>query len=415
MKRIIAALSVAALATGTLVGCSGDGNEESAGDGGQKSINLWMPTLANDNRDKEMWSEISADFEKENNVKVNITVVPWDAYETKFLTGVASGNGPDVGYLYPEMLGDYIAKDQLVALDDFVTAEQKDNLLYLPAGQFNDTQYGLPLLVGAARVLFYNKDLLDKAGVQPPTNWDDFKAGGEKLKAAGITPWIAPWGDKGRGIMNSNFFPFIWQNDGELFAKDGSKTLFDSPEVVESAAYLKDMMDAGVLDPSSTGANVESSRKSFQNGEVAYLFESEAKSSLWDDAGVNYGWVLSLDHKKKGTFIASDDLVMFKGCEDKDLCYKFMDYLTQGKQMSRFHKQAPYQPVGKDEKIDNPSEFSKLYEENPEVLNVQPILPNSAPTLTILYSEMQAMLTGKKSPEEALKDAADQGNKALEK
>lgn len=413
MKRILAFITALTISATGLAACSS--GSDGSSDESMNSIELWMPTLANDNQDTIMWEEISQKFEAEHDVKVNVTIVPWDAYETKFLTGVSSGNGPDVGYMYPEMLGDYISKNQLVALDEFVTPEQQDNLLYLPHGKVQDKQFALPLLVGAARVIFYNKDLLDQAGVTPPSTWEEFEAAGEKLKAAGITPFVAPFGDKGRGVMNSNFFPFIWQNGGDLFAKDGKSTQFDSPEVIEAAGYLKNLMDKGILSPDSTGANVESTRKSFQAGEVAFIVESEAKASLWDDAGVNYGHIVSLSKKQEGTFFASDQLVMFNACADKQLCYNFMDYLTQGEQMAKFHERSPYEPVGKDETVAEPSEFTPIYTEKKDILHSLPIVPNSVGAYQTLYKNLQAMLTGQKTPEQAMKDAAEEGNRALAK
>lgn len=415
MKRTIATIATLALSVGMLSACSSGQDGQGSSSAGKSTINLWMPTLANDNRDKEMWENISKKFEEENKVKVNVTIVPWTAYETKFLTGVASGNGPDIGYMYPEMLGDYISKNQLVELDEFITPQQKENLIYLDAGKHDGKQYALPLLVGAARVLFYNKDLLAKANVQPPKTWEEFHQVGLKLKEAGVTPWVAPWGDKGRGIMNSNFFPFIWQNDGDLFTEDGSKTQFNTPQVVEAAAYLKKLADDGVLASSSTGANVESSRKSFESGQSAFIIESEAKASLWDDAGVNYDYIYSLDKKKEATFFASDQIVMFKGCEDKKLCAKFMDYLTQGPQMKEFHKQAPYEPVGKDEVKDEPGKFASIYTDHKENLHSLPIVANSVGAYNALYKNMQALLTGQKTPEQAMQDAAAEGDRALSK
>ncbi|AOZ72572.1 ABC transporter substrate-binding protein [Boudabousia tangfeifanii] len=416
MKRKIALVMSLALASGALAACGSSDNNSEAGGGKMDKIELWMPTLANDNQDKQLWQEISQKFEKENNVKVNVTIVPWSDYETKFLTGVTSGKGPDVGFMYPEMMGDYIEKAQIEPLDSFVTEDQKKNLLFLDNGVVDGKQYALPLLVGGARVMFYNKALLAKAGVDKlPETWDDFVAVGEKLKGAGIAPWISDFADKSRGVMNSNFFPFIWQAGGRLFAEDGKKTEFDSPEVIKAATYLKTLLDKGVLDSTSTGATTESARKSFQNGKSAFIFENSAKASLWKESNIDYGYIVSLKDKQRGTFFASNSLVLFKGCQDKDLCYKFMDYLTQGDQMAKFHTKAPFFPVGKDEKGDPNDEFAKVYTEDKDALHTLPVVPRSVGTYQVLYKNLQSMLAGAKSPEQAMKDAAAEGNKILSK
>ncbi|MDO5720875.1 MAG: extracellular solute-binding protein, partial [Actinomycetaceae bacterium] len=182
---------------------------------------------------------------------------------------------------------------------------------------------------------------------------------------------------------------------------------------IEAAAYLKDLMDNEILSSSSTGANVESTRKSFQSGDVAFIIESEAKASLWDEAGIDYGHIVSLSHKQEGTFFASDQLVMFNACSDKQMCYNFMDYLTQGEQMVKFHERSPYEPVGQDETVAEPSEFTTIYTEHKDILHSLPIVPNSVGAYQVLYKNLQAMLTGQKTPEQAMTDAAEEANRAL--
>ncbi len=56
------------------------------------------------------------------------------------------------------------------------------------ASSVDGKQYGVPYAYYAWG-LYYRKDLFDKAGItETPTNWEEFKEVGEKLKAAGITP-----------------------------------------------------------------------------------------------------------------------------------------------------------------------------------------------------------------------------------
>lgn len=233
MKKSLGVFAGLILSSALLTACGGGTSASTP-----KSIDLWMPPLAADNLDKELWDAIVAPFEKEKGVDVNVTVVPWDSYETKYLTGISSGAGPDVGYMYSEMIGDYIKKDQLISLDGKVTDEQKDNLYFLDKGVINGKQYTLPFVVGGARVLMYNKTLLAEAGVEPPTTWDEFSTAAKAVKAKGIQPMTAPWGDPSRGIMNGQFFPFVWQAGGDLFTEDGTKTQFNTPEVIEAAKYL---------------------------------------------------------------------------------------------------------------------------------------------------------------------------------
>lgn len=411
MKFRATALALTLVLAPGLAACNSSGSQ----DGPMKSLALWMPPLAADNQDKAMWDAIVKPFADEHKIKVDVTVTPWDSFETKYMTGVTSGQGPDVGYMYQEMMGDYISRNKIVPLDDKLTQQQRDKLHFLDKGKINGKQYALPLVVGGARVLVYNKDLLAKADVQPPTTWEEFLAVCEKLKNAGVTPFIGAWGDPSRGTMNSNFFPFVWQAGGELFSEDGKSTRFDSPEVIKAATFLNDLKTKGYLAADATGATPDTVHKDFESGKAAFMIDTEAQAPKWKKAGINYGFVTSLKDRREGTFIAADSLVMLDKCRDKNLCAKFMDFLTQATQTDKFHEQAHFPPLSKDATKAYDQEFADIYTKQNDILRPLPVVTGGVPAYTALYKNLQQMLNGSKSPEQAMKDAAREGNAALKK
>ena len=107
LKKAVSALLCVTMVSALAVGCGSSGKKSSGGDD-KESLEVWMPPLSENQDDKEIWNKILEPFEKEHNVKVNVEIIPWGNYEEKYLTGVTSGEGPDVGYMYMEMLGDFI-------------------------------------------------------------------------------------------------------------------------------------------------------------------------------------------------------------------------------------------------------------------------------------------------------------------
>ena len=67
-------------------------------------------------------------------------------------------------------------------------ADMKDDFYEGPwnSGTLDGKNYGLPLNSNNLS-LFYNKDMLDKAGLQPPTTWDELTAVSQALSTAGVT------------------------------------------------------------------------------------------------------------------------------------------------------------------------------------------------------------------------------------
>ena len=183
MKKCLS-LALAGVMAGMLAtGCGANGQKDAASAGGNETggtpvkehaaadkstegekasgektkLVLWMPPFGTEESlDKEVWGEILKPFEEENNAQVSIEIIPWSNYEEKYLTGISSGQGPDVGYMYMEMINDYIKAGAIAPFDDFLTAEDRDNFYYLDKGVIDGKQYAMPIVVGSARVMFYN-------------------------------------------------------------------------------------------------------------------------------------------------------------------------------------------------------------------------------------------------------------------
>ncbi|MCL3778688.1 MULTISPECIES: sugar ABC transporter substrate-binding protein [unclassified Actinomyces] len=408
-RRQFNALLATSVATVGLAACGRGSSSDS------NTIEMWMPpNSATDVSDKEGWDAILEPFEKEHGVTVNVTIVPWESYEEKYLTGISSGQGPDVGYMYLEMIGDYIARDQLVPFDDHLTEEERANFIYLDQGRFNGKQYAMPLVVGAARVLFYNQDILDRAGVtELPTDWDSFRSACEKVKAAGDIPYVSPWGAPNRGMMNGAFFPFLWQNGGALFTEDGSATAFSSPEAVEAMEFIHGLLEDGLMPDSTTGMTFEQANDLFRQGKVAFCISDTGQRGALAADGVPIGFIASLTRKQAKTFVAADAMVILKGAADVDLCAKLVKFIEAGPQMSQFHEWALFPPIGRDEEYSGSPEFEDLYTNQTEIFQSLPAVRNSTAVYNELYKNLQLVMLGQKSAADALADAATAGDAAL--
>ena len=213
MKKFLAVLLVA-LMCASLV--SGLADQEFAG----VTLTYWTAPFGDN--DAAFFEEQLADWKARTGAEVNIEVIPWDSYEEKYMTGVASGTGPDVGYVYNEMLYNYIDSGAIVPIDEYFTDEEKANYIYWDNGKVLGQQYLLPYVVGAPRILYANMDLLAEAGIDKvPTTWDELIATAKAVKEkTGKIGFDQPWGGY-FGDLNEIYFPFLWQAGGELCDDEG--------------------------------------------------------------------------------------------------------------------------------------------------------------------------------------------------
>lgn len=400
-------------------GC-GSGNSSS----GSNTLTLWMPPYGTeDTLDKNFWEELVKPFEEENNVKINVEIISWANYEEKYLTGVSSGRGPDVGYMYNEMIADFLDLGAIYPIDEYLTEADKTNYLYLEDAKINGELYGLPIVVGNARIIVYNKTLLDKEGVKPPVTWQDFIDANVKLtkdtNGDGVIDQfgtIMIMGGGHFGNMNGYLTPFLWQAGGDFFTEDG-KIAFDSPEALKTIQFLYDLKFKYKVLHESTMSIVGNGElfDVFNKGNVAFATtETRSTSQFLNNVDFEWGFIVSLKDKQQKTFTAMDQLVLMSK-DKKDLSYKLMHYLTSAASMEKFHTDlAKFPPISKEEKyLDDPL-YQELYTTQIDILKTLPKVKGATVVFDALTKNIQSMMLGEKTPEQVIKESAEYGRQVLE-
>lgn len=167
MKKALGAVAAAAAAAIALSACTGGGAQPASGAGDASgTISYWLW----DANQIPAYQQCADDFHKANpNITVNVTQTGWDDYWTNITNGFVGGNGPDVFTDHLSKYGDFVKNNQLLSLDDAVKNDNVDlgqynkGLADLWVGQ-DGKRYGLPKDWDTI-ALFYNKDMLAKAGV----------------------------------------------------------------------------------------------------------------------------------------------------------------------------------------------------------------------------------------------------------
>ncbi|MCW5719663.1 MAG: extracellular solute-binding protein [Devosia sp.] len=143
--------------------------------------------------------KLIANFQAANpDITVKHTTFPYADYQTRVVAAKVAGQGPDVVQLFYGWTDQFVNGGLIKPLDPAVFPHDEIESEFFPivsAMKRGEDYYGLPTAVRSL-ALFYNKALLDEAGVQPPSTLDELLAvaeattkrdGGGNITTAGIT------------------------------------------------------------------------------------------------------------------------------------------------------------------------------------------------------------------------------------
>ncbi|MCH7323087.1 sugar ABC transporter substrate-binding protein [Solibacillus sp. MA9] len=378
-------------------------------------ITVWAhPYTDGTTGEGDMWKDLVANFEADTGVKVNFEQIPWANRDQKILTALAAGQGPDVFYVIPDQMPQYAEQQLILDISQYVSQEELSGFVptAIEATSWKGKQYGMPILQ-TAESLIYNKDILKELGVDEnslPTNWDEFKALAEKAKAAGYYAFSYAGG----GSLNNTIYPFLWQAGGNVIDADNN-ILINSPESVKAFELINEMYTKGWIPQDSITALEHDSlyyggKLLAVNGSgisVNYLlaekpFEFVIAPPLKDAEQLTYGTV--------GMFVGSAI------SKNPEAAAEFMKYITNAENQRTFNNITQYIPTRDEAKdIFEAQPFMAQLSEYTKYAKPGVIHPEGRNIMPLVQAEIQAMLEGKQTPQEAADKSADAIDKLINK
>ena len=198
-----------------------------------------------------VWQKIADEFHAVYpNITVKMDVSDWTSYWEKLKTLLAAKTPPDVFAMDAPYYLDYQSRGVLLNLQPYL--DKDPSLLTdvypvtLQAYKLPDGYYGLPRDFQTI-VVFYNKDMFDKAGVPyPKPDWTmndlrqiakkltRYSKDGKKIEQFGFV--ADPWD------MELFWSSAIWAFGGDIISPDHTKTLIGEPKAREAWKLVSDMM-----------------------------------------------------------------------------------------------------------------------------------------------------------------------------
>jgi multiple sugar transport system substrate-binding protein len=360
-------------------------------------------------------------FNSQNaNIKVTMNVYEWADYYQKVPAAVATGNGPDLGIMHVDQVATNAARGVVLPLDDVATSLQLNEAAFSPpvwqAGVYNNKRYSIPLDVHPLG-LFYNKTLMEQAGLdpeKPPTNAQEYTAALEALKAKGIQGnWVTPFPFTG----TLQFESLTWQFGGQLFDEGAQKASFADEPGVKALTWMVDMVKNGY---SPRNVAQDADLIALQNGKNAFNWNGIwTINTLRDVKGLEWGVApVPQIGTQPAVWAGSHQFVQFKQRSQDQ------NKLTAGKVFINFISQQSIEwakagqvPARKD--IREGNEFAALKEQaalGTQIDNVHfaPAVPGIPEALAAVDTAVNEAVLLRKEPAKALSDAAGRANQLLE-
>ncbi|PLU01604.1 extracellular solute-binding protein [Sinorhizobium medicae] len=253
-----------ALIGATLVGAGFTGHAQA-----ETTLNaLFMAQAAYSEADVRAMTDA---FAKANpDIKVNLEFVAYEGLHDKTVLAQGSGGGYDVVLFDVIWPAEYAANNVLLDVTDRITDEINQGVL--PGAwttvEYDGKRYGMPWILDT-KYLFYNKEILEKAGIkEPPKTWDELAEQAKAIKDKGLLENPIAWSWSQAEAAICDYTTLVSAYGGKFL--DSGKPAFASGGGLDALNYMVTSYTSGLTNPNSKEFLEEDVRKVFQNGEAAF-------------------------------------------------------------------------------------------------------------------------------------------------
>ena len=268
-RRRFLKLGGAGLAGVGLLGTAGCGGGE-GGSGANLRWSMWADSPA----EKKVWQNLAdAVTETYPNIKVDLETIPFQDYWDKLQTQLASENEADIVAMQSLRMPGFAARGALQSLQPFIEQDAdfqfEDFFPVIEEGlSFQGEPHALAYDLGPI-ILYYNKDLFDKAGMPVPSStepmsWEQFRRSATQLTDEGANQY---------GYIQDPVFdfmvPWLWSGGGSYMNTDLTQCTLDSPQSIAALEFLVGLFDEGIAAPITDLANPNFGYEEFSGGNIA--------------------------------------------------------------------------------------------------------------------------------------------------
>ncbi|WP_458116545.1 sugar ABC transporter substrate-binding protein [Arthrobacter sp. D2-10] len=405
-RKLTTLAAMTAIAPLALTACGGGGGGGAAAGAGADVESLTVVDYYNNEPDKTLVQEAIDRCATELDVTIERETVPGKDLIQKVLQRASSRTMPDVLMLDNPDVQEVAATSGLSPLSDYDVDTSGFAQGMLEAATYEGEVYGLAPTANTLGI-FYNPELLEAAGVEPPTTWDELKAAAEKLTQgdqygiafSAIATYEGSW----------QFLPFMWSNGGE-------ETDLTTPEVADALALWKDLISSGSASEAVINWSQADVKDQFVAGKAAMMVNGPWQiPALQENPDVKFASVQIPVNEEGQTSIAplggevwtvpvtGDDAKQAKSAEFVECMSNDENQLA----LAEARYTVPTKTALAEEYVAKVPEMESFTEQVANARSRTGQLGEEWPeAATVIYNAIQLALTGKAEPAEAFEQAS---------
>lgn len=294
----------------------------------------------------QYFKDMAAGFQKQfPGTKVKLTLPPGEEYTTKLQVLLATGDGPDI-ITTTDLTAKLLEQGRLLDLTDRVKADPvlNDPKLFLQSG-WDIYKFGTGKIYGMysgadTHLLYYNKDLFDKAGVKPPDGnwtWNDFtdvaksltQRAGDKTTVWGtaLSILVASWG----------WAPVVWSEGGDIVDSRPfyTKLTLNNDPVIKTLQWVQDLVHLHQVAPSPSNQKTLGESFGFDSGTVAMVLDGGWSIQARKDLTA-FKWDIAKQPKGSAGFFSAfwpgTPLQISSASKNPDLAWEYVRWFSASKE-----------------------------------------------------------------------------------
>ena len=229
-------------------------------------------------------SNFVAKFEEANpGIKLNLDVVSWNDVYTEVDTRIANNNAPDI--LNIDVFANYANEGLLLPVSDYCPEELYNDFFpsFIDQSVIDGTVWAVPDLA-SARALYYNVDIFEEVGIEPPTTWAELEDACQAIIDF-YDGEVYPWGiDMTTDEGQAAFAYYTWGNGGGFVDENGEWAV-NSAENAEAINFALSLVQNGFTNPNPATQTRYDLQDMFAAGKLAMVIAPNSLPTYVADKG----------------------------------------------------------------------------------------------------------------------------------